>query len=84
MANTIKTLTGEVLTSEIEAVVLDQTIAGIPKLGPVGKVVVVGKTGVKYDVTGPLQVAIAAKVLQATTNFVAGTGHTVFDPTQVK
>lgn len=84
MANTVKTLTGEILISEVEAVVLDQTIAAIPKLGPIGKVVIVGKTGVKYDITGPLQVALAAKVLAATTAFVAGSGHNVFDPTQVK
>lgn len=83
MANTIKTLTGEILASEVEAVLLDQTIAPQPRVGQVAKVIVIGKTGVKYDVTSGIQLALATKIQAAAINYVAGTGHNVFDPSQV-
>ena len=84
MANTIKTMTGEILVSEVEAVITDNIIQGINLSKITTKVVVVGKTGVKYDLTTALPAAQALKVLNAATTFVAGVGHTVFDPTQVK
>ena len=85
MANTLKTLTGEIVVSEIEAIITD-TVSNLPlgKNSSNIKVVAVGKTGVRYDLTSAMTAVAAAKVATATAVFVAGTGHTIFDPTQVK
>lgn len=87
MANTIKTITGEVLVSEIEAVVITQA-GNLPpaagKILPANKVTVTTKSGLSYDLMTGISAAQAAKVYTATINFVAGMGHQVFDATQVK
>lgn len=85
MANTLKTIQGELLASEVEAVIYDNPSA-VNSKGPMAttKVLVVGKSGIKYDLTTAIQGALAVKVLGAALEFVAGTGHTVFDPSKVK
>lgn len=87
MANTIKTLQGEILVAEVESVVIDNPLALVPVVkGPnlSTKVQVVGKSGIKYDLTPAIPGVLAAKIHAATLNVVAGAGHAVFDPTQVK
>ena len=85
MANTLKTTQGEILISEVEAIYTDTN--GLTAIGrnPANtKVVAVGRTGIKYDLTSAISAAQAQKVLQAALNFVAGTGHAVFNPAEVK
>jgi hypothetical protein len=87
MANTLKTLQGEIMASEVEAIFTDLvlTAPSMMNKSPTNtKVIVVGKTGIKYDLTTAITAAQAAAVLTAAMNFVAGAGHTVFDPRQVK
>lgn len=85
MANTIKTMQGEILVSEVEAITLDNNIYQMAKMPAMtAKVVVVGKSGIKYDLTTSIKAIDAMKIYTAAINYVAGTGHTVFDPTQVK
>lgn len=84
MANTLKTLSGELLVSEVEAIVTEN-VASVSLGGRSGlKVVAVSKSGLKYDLSSGLSNVLAAKVATATATYVAGTGHTVFDPTDVK
>lgn len=85
MANTLKTMQGEILVSEIEAITIDNNLYSLVK-NPMlpTKVIAVGKSGIKYDITTPIQGNLAVKVYNATLAFVAGTGHAVFDPATVK
>lgn len=84
MANTLKTLQGELLVSEVEAITLDIGITQATR-SPMAltNITAVSKSGTKYTIANNLQSAIAMKIYAAALNFVAGAGHTVFDPAQV-
>lgn len=79
MANTIKTLRGEILVSEVEAIMIDNLaeITKNPKL--LATVTAVGRSGTKYDIVLNYPGDKALKIFNAAVNFVAGTGHQVFD-----
>lgn len=85
MASTVKTLQGEILVTEVEAVSIDNAPAIIAKNPMIPtRVSVTGRSGIKYDITNNYQGAQALKVYTALLDFVAGTGHATFDPLQVK
>lgn len=85
MANTLKTLQGELLVSEVESIQLDIGMAQAAR-APMAltNVTVVSKSGTKYSLANNLQGVIAMKIYAAALNFVAGDGHNVFDPAKVQ
>lgn len=85
MANTLKTLQGELLASEVESISLDAGLAQVLKVpNAMTNITVISKSGTKYSLGNNLQSVIAMKIYAAALSFVAGAGHTVFDPAQVK
>ena len=85
MANTLKTIQGELLASEVESIQLDIGVAQATKSPmAITNVTVVSKSGTKYTLASNLQSAIAMKIYASALNFVAGDGHNVFDPAKVQ
>jgi hypothetical protein len=84
MANTIKTMNGELLADEVEAVVTERVI-NLPDIRrSSARVTAISKSGQRYELTPVMSAIQAEKVATATGIFVAGVGHQIFDPSGVK
>lgn len=85
MASTIKTLQGEILVSEVEAITISPYLSSlISNPRSPTTVTVVGKSGIKYDLVANYPSALAKKIYSSAVAYVAGQGHSVFDPETVK
>lgn len=84
MANTIKTMNGELLAEEVEAIVTDRLI-NLPDIRrSSARVVAISKSGQRYELTPVMTAIQAERIATATGIFVAGVGHQIFDPSEVK